>query len=251
MLRLCVFLLILIFPHALWAETLLAFTRLVPYHYNENNAPRGITVALVEEAFRRMDEPVKLIELPWSRALRYLENGEVDGVFELLKTPVRETYADYSSLVLMMENVSLFVPESSSIQFDGDLQQLAQFRFGGLQDFSYGEKFDAFRSTELNTEFVTAVSLNDLFLRLINDNLDIIVGDQRGVLLEYRRLQGLKVHSLPQIKRLQPNVEETPSYIAFSKKSQRANLRKRFDQALANMIAEGVYSKIVENWADY
>ena len=85
-----------------------AYIDFPPYEFQNNGAADGLTVKIVAEAFRRAGVKCDFVLLPWSRALPALEAGEVDALFELLKNPDRELFADYSTEVLMNESLSLF-----------------------------------------------------------------------------------------------------------------------------------------------
>ncbi len=50
------------------------------------------------------------------------------------------------------------------------------------------------------------------------------------------------------IKKLSPDVQSTPAYMAFSKKRNLLKVRDNFDKVLLEMKKDGTYSKIIKNW---
>ncbi|MCK5194699.1 MAG: transporter substrate-binding domain-containing protein, partial [Desulfobulbaceae bacterium] len=194
-----------------------------PYEFQANNKIDGITVRIVREVFKRMNQPISMSKLPWSRALLYLQRGEIDGLFEILKKPEREEFADYSKVVLMDETASLFVLDDSSISFDGDLNKLQNYTVGVRQDFSYGAEFDQAVEDKVISKMVKKVYPEDL-LRLLNfGRIDILIGDKYGIPYTYNKIYTVK--NFKKIKRLSPDVQYTPSYMAFSKKRNLTKIR--------------------------
>ena len=217
-----------------------------PYEFQVDNKIDGITVRIVREVFKRMNQPISMSKLPWSRALVYLENGEIDGLFEILRKGKREKYADYSNVVLMDETASLFVLDDSSITFDGDLNKLQNYTFGVRQDFSYGTQFDQAVEDKVISKIVKKVYPEDL-LRLLNlGRIDILIGDKYGIPYTYNKISTVKNYK--KIKRLSPDVQYTPSYMAFSKKCNLTKIRDYFDEVLSEMKRDGTYDKIIKNW---
>ena len=110
-----------------------------PYVFEHNGEIKGIALEIVEEAFRRMQQPVNVKLLPWARALKYIKRGKADAIFTAFKNPERETFMVYSKEVLINQTISLFVRKDSNIIFDGDLKKLSNYRFGVVRKVSYGK----------------------------------------------------------------------------------------------------------------
>ena len=229
------------------ANTLkIAILDFTPYEFQENNKIDGITVRIVREVFKRMNQPISMSKLPWSRALLYLQRGEIDGLFEILKKPEREEFAEYSKVVLMDETASLFVLDDSFIVFDGDLNKLQNYTFGVRQDFSYGAEFDQAVEDKVISKIVKKVYPEDL-LRLLNfGRIDILIGDKYGIPYTYNKISTVKNYK--KIRRLSPDVQYTPSYMAFSKKCNLTKIRDYFDEVLSEMKRDGTYDKIIKTW---
>ncbi|MCP3922122.1 MAG: amino acid ABC transporter substrate-binding protein [Desulfobacterales bacterium] len=223
-----------------------------PYEYQTDNKIDGMVVEIVAHIFKKMNKPFSFMFLPWSRALLYLKNGEIDGLFDTIKKTEREKYADYSKVVLMYEYTSLFVLKESNIVYKKDLSKLGSYVFGLRQDFSYGAKFDHARKNKIIKKIVTSPFPKKLFIKLNYGQIDILVGDKYGIphLFKEIKLENNKFIKIKfkKIKRLSPDIQSVPTYMAFSKKKNLSDLRDKFDATLLAMKKDGTYSKIIVKW---
>lgn len=216
-----------------------------PYEFTKDGKITGISVDIVKSIFHELGIDYKLVELPWSRALKYIKNGKIDALFEVLWKQKRETFMDYSKEVLMPETASFFVLASSPIQYTGDMSLLSPYKIGVRQDFSYGSNFD--KSVD-NNQFKVIIkrTRNEDLLRMLNTReIDLLIGDKYGILYLYQHTFIRYKHA---IKRLKPDVEDTPSYMVFTKKRDLSTLRDRFTKALRQFKADGRYQRIIDRW---
>ena len=122
------------------AETLELLTmEYPPYFYKEAGEVKGIATDIIQEAFHRMKRSIRIRIFPWARAIKFIKDGEADGLFTAVKNPEREKFADYSKVV-MVEMVSLFVRKDSPITFDGDLSTMGKYGQGGCQVDGKGQQ---------------------------------------------------------------------------------------------------------------
>lgn len=96
----------------------------------------GFVTQIVVEALASEGYQVELVYMPWKRAIKEIARGGVDGSFIWTKNSEREKIFLYSDPVISLTN-SLFQLNSKPIQWD-KVQQLSQYRIGGLQAYSYG-----------------------------------------------------------------------------------------------------------------
>jgi polar amino acid transport system substrate-binding protein len=244
---------ILFATQAIGGEVLkLAILDFPPYEFKDSDNIEGISVRIVREVFRRMNQPISIELYPWPRALMYLKQGKIDGLFEVLKNAEREEFADYSQVVLMYESASLFVLKDSSIAFDGDLSKLKGFTFGKRHGFSYGQKFDQAIKKEVISTITEEVEMENLLRMLNAGRIDILIGDKYGTPYLYNKMKASKKHKavnvFKKIKRLSPDVESTPAYMVFSKKNRLGKIRDRFDNILLEIKSDGTYGNILNTW---
>ncbi len=214
-----------------------------PYSYMDKGNATGIGVDIIIEAFKRMGHDVKIDVLPWARSLSMVKKGKVDAIFTIFKNPERETFLDYSNTVIIPEIVSLFTLKDTPIMFDGDLSELADYRFGLRNQLSYGVKFDAALNdgTLKKAEIVDAEESTALML--LKGRIDIMPSNRLVALMIFKEL-GI----LDKVNELKPYMQNVPSYIAFSKKRNLATVRDEYDKTFAAMEQEGVIKSIINNY---
>ncbi|WP_374659713.1 substrate-binding periplasmic protein [Inhella sp.] len=106
----------------------------------------GPQLETVREALRRAGCRMKLVPLPWARALRELEDGHLDVLPGAHRLPEREVFAHFSKSDWMAEN-HLFVRRPPSGEL-GELAptSLAAFlqsqRLGVQTGVRYGKELD-------------------------------------------------------------------------------------------------------------
>lgn len=215
-----------------------------PYEYVEDDEIKGIAVEIVMEVFKRMDKPITLREVPWARALKDLEAGEIDGAIEVFYTEERERYLDFSKEILLDEFISLFVLKDSDIGFGGDFSTLSEYTFGVRKGFSYGYKFDeAVKKGVIKNLVVQIYDSERLFNLLSTGRVDILIGDKYALPYQYSLTKERQ-----NIKRLKPDVQANPTYIVFSKKRKLKHIRDKFDLIIREMKSDGSYNRILKHW---
>lgn len=214
-----------------------------PYEYEENNTVKGLAVEVVQEAFRRIDQPISIQILPWARAIGLIEKGQADAIFTTYKNEEREKFADYSEQVLILQTMALFVVKESPIEFDGQLEKINQYEIGLVRQFSYGSHLDNALNQGVisKIDFSTTVEFN--VAKLLKRRFDIMASDQYSAIHILNNLG--KLH---EVRRLTPHVQQVPSYLAFSKKRQLTSVKTLFDQALFQMKIDGTYQRIIQNF---
>ncbi|MFT5758125.1 MAG: polar amino acid transport system substrate-binding protein [Alteromonadaceae bacterium] len=232
--------LLIISPDASAAKLNIVTLEYPPYAYEEGKKVKGVAVDIVTEALKRMGLPFSITVLPWARALHQIKNGDADAIFTLFKTPEREVFADYSHQTLIAQIVSLYVKKDSSIEFTGDFKKLASYSFGLVRKVSYGEIFDRAVNEKVITNTVRSNDAQQSFKMLFSNRVDIIAINKYGAL---DILQ--KTNKLKDIKELKPELQNIPSYIAFSKKRNLKSIRDQFDDTLLQMKKDGTYEKLL------
>ncbi|RED53496.1 amino acid ABC transporter substrate-binding protein (PAAT family) [Aestuariispira insulae] len=221
------------------ARLLLVTLDYPPYEYMEDGEARGLAVNVVREVFRRLDEDIEIQSFPWARSLKMVELGNADAIFTAYRTSEREAFLDYSSEVLMPQEVSLFVRNTSKIETYATLADLADQQFAARHGVSYGQAFDR-AVTDGTIANIHRVSDGDTVIRLLmNGRADVVVFNRLGGIYRFRSL-GVS----DQVRELQPPLQSVPSYIAFSKKNRLANLRDRVDATLRAMKEDGTYQAL-------
>jgi len=66
-----------------------------PFVYFENDKPKGLTIDIFNNLAKELNVDVEFLKIPWPRALRMLENGEIDAMGNLSYSQEREKYIQY------------------------------------------------------------------------------------------------------------------------------------------------------------
>jgi polar amino acid transport system substrate-binding protein len=212
-----------------------------PISYEENGKPTGIGTELTREIFKRLGEPIEMKIVPGARALSMLQSGEADALFALAKTEERKGFAVFPEEILVDQPVSIFVKKSSSINYNGDIKSIYQYRIGIIRGGRFSSAFEAALANKLfkSVEEVDDIQLNISKLEL--GRIDIIVGSRLSILFYAKKMGKLNV-----IRELQPPIAaSSPAYLAFSQKGKAARLSSRFDAVLREMRKDGAYDRIL------
>ncbi|WP_147820525.1 substrate-binding periplasmic protein [Salidesulfovibrio onnuriiensis] len=214
-----------------------------PYEFQHGLEVRGIAVEIVREAFRRMGHTVKITLLPWPRALERVREGEADGIFTAFRTRERLEFLDYCEEVLMPQTTSLFVRANSPIEFNGNLADLARYRFGMVRGVSYGEDFDKATSDGTLKNMDQSTTGQQNMSKLLAGRFDILVSNRYGAWDILRIME-----KQTQVRELEPSIEDVPSYLAFSKVRNLKALACRFDETLRQMKQDGAYQQFIDEY---
>jgi polar amino acid transport system substrate-binding protein len=241
-----VFLFLMMLPVEANQPLLLATSHYPPYEYSVNGKIEGLSVEVVEAVFQRMKQPIELIELPFSRALKYLENGKVDGAFQLILTAERQKYTDFSHEIIVNETVSGFALTDSLLDYSKQFKDLTGLRIAMLQDFSYGNTMDEAIINGMFRDVKRLTNVTDMFLLLASNHVDLVIGDVLSTRFNFELIN--QKHQYPMIKKHTVDIEVTPTYLGFSAKNKLNKIRDAFDLQLRAMKLDGRYQQIVNHW---
>lgn len=215
-----------------------------PLIYDDGGKPAGIAYEIVTEAMKAAGHTIQVEIMPWARALDTVKDGGADAVFTAYKTPEREQFLNYSTEVLVPQVVSLFVAKDSPVSFDGDLAKLSKYKIGVVNQISYGSNIDDAIKNGVLPAVEKSNDTDSNVKKLLSGRFDVMPSN-RYVAQFFLKQQG----ALDQVKELSPEVQNIPSYIAFTKARDTAKLRADFDAGVAAMRASGAYQKILDKYA--
>lgn len=215
-----------------------------PYQYQEDGEIKGLAATLIQEIFRRMDQPIEITFYPFPRALRNIQEGKSDVIFTFYHKEEREAFAEYSKESLVDQTISLFVPQDSSITFDGDLAKLNDYSFGLVQ-FSYGEVFDRAIRDQVITKIEYVPEMEQNMLKFFYRRFDILPSDRWVAYYYYSRLTSKNPMGM-EMKELTPPVDTFSAYIGFSKARDLGAIREQVDATLREMKEDGTYQRILD-----
>ncbi|HYD79550.1 MAG TPA: transporter substrate-binding domain-containing protein [Paucimonas sp.] len=126
----------------------LRVTQFAPNYFLKDGRWTGLDVQLAEAVVKEAGFDIEFVELPWSRALLYMETGQIDMMANLTRTPDREAFMHFvgperiSRRVLVVRREHLELPISN---LDELLKASARTRLpiGIQKDAKYSEAFDS------------------------------------------------------------------------------------------------------------
>ena len=206
-----------------------------PFMFARGESAEGLYPLLIRAAFERMDGMVRLEAVPWSRALRQLDQAEC-GVAGIYKNSDRLQKYDFSAPIFV-ERVRLYSRRERGLVFSG-VQDLAGLRVGVIRGWSYGDVFDdARRAGRLLAEEVAADAQN--FSKLASGRLDAVLAvEQAGA----AQLAG---GAYPSVQVLAQPLAVNSTHLAFHRAAQSGPLLKRFDEAMEQLRRDGTHDRLV------
>lgn len=232
-------------PGAAAADTVkLVALNFPPLIFEENGAPAGIAYEVVGEALKRAGHQATVEVMPWARALDMARDGQADGIFTAYRTPEREQFLNYSTEVVVPQVVSLFVRKDSPVAFTGNLADLAKYKIGVVNQISYGPLLDEAIKAGVLPEVEKSNDSDSNVKKLAQGRFDVMPSNRYVAQYILKKL-GMA----DQVKELQPEVQNIPSFIAFTKAKDTTALRAAFDQGLAAMKKDGTFQAILDKYA--
>lgn len=210
-----------------------------PYITNTAQGAQGLAVDIVNTAFSRIGQSIKIEFFPVARGQIRLLNGEADGYFSIKKTPERERDMLFTLNALMTQDYVFFVRKDSRWDFTGSFDSLDNAIIGVVIATSYGSRFDnAVRAGTLRKpEQVTSHESN--FRKLLAGRVDAVICSRLVGFYYLGLLNGLN-----DVEVSGPTVETTFSYLVFTRKKDYTALSLQFDQALENMERDGTLKRL-------
>ncbi|UZP68954.1 transporter substrate-binding domain-containing protein [Desulfovibrio mangrovi] len=216
-----------------------------PHTYADSASPHGasgLAVEIVEAALDSMGVTYEFKVLPWARGLYMVEQGVVDGVFNLYLTPRREQFFDYCSEVLFNERIFLFSRAGTNIGWNGDFASLKGKRIGVALGFSYGPRVGvAMAAGELAS--IEFYSMMECVEALLSGKVDAVLSTY-----EVGYALGEAAGAPEGLVALDPMVESVPSYVAFSKMRKLKHVRDRLDSTLKAMRDRGEIDRMIADF---
>jgi polar amino acid transport system substrate-binding protein len=226
-------------PAAAGRDLVLAATEYPPYTSEalEQGGPMSqIAIAALQHA----GYGVRLRFLPWARALRLAEQGEVDGLLAVWHSPERERSFWFSRPVVSNRLVLCGREAHMPRRFDG---------FAALHDYTLGVVRGYAKPAGLDAANLTVEEATDdlqNLRKLVADRVDLVLIDGR---VERFLVSRHMPESAPALRCLQPPVQEPPLYLVVSRRvPDGQDVMQAFDAQLATMVRDGEYAAISERW---
>ena len=205
-----------------------------PYIMSEKGQAAGLDAEIIRELCNRLGVEAEIQILPFKRAMSYVEKGEADAIFSVRQNDDRKKFLYYPSESVMIEKTVILVPKGSGMKINS-LDDLKGKAVGVVRGYAYDPKFDNEKGIE-KAECNDDAELVKIFAK---GRVSLAAGADEGSMRYVCKQAGFEAETVYVLN-------ETPSYIAFSKaKGERGKaLNEKFDQALRQLKDEGFIKKI-------
>ncbi|KAF0815065.1 putative histidine-binding protein [Andreprevotia sp. IGB-42] len=207
-----------------------------PYVYASED--RGIEVDLIREALHRSGREARMVYTPLERVIYGFKSGQIDAAATMdessgLKAAYSAPYIAFRHVAVSLDNRQL------NINAISDLRNYRIVSFRRASSFLGPDFAAAAKAAPLYREENNDVDLNRL---LYKGSVDVVVGDERI----FRAIMGQLPEGIANPVRVHRIFPPKPYSVAFRD----ARLRQDFDRAMAQMRADGSYTRIVAHYLD-
>ena len=213
-----------------------------PFMYEYNGEAEGIFPMIAREIFGRINVPVEIKAIPWTRALAYADMGKV-GIIGIYKNEERLKKYDYSDEIYTAKTM-IYVLKENDFEYK-NIGDLRGKRIGVIRGWSYGEEFD--REKTKNYFYVDEVNDDETnFIKLVSGRLDclLIIKESADCFLKDNPEYKSKIIE----KEIPLLINRT--YLIFSKNSNKKELLEKFNEELRRMKNNSELDAIIKDYLE-
>jgi polar amino acid transport system substrate-binding protein len=209
--------------------TLAAENSWPPYSDKSGN---GISKDIIQAAYNAINVNVEFITVPYARALKMTENGQVDGVFNVTKQKSTIEIFNFGKVPILQAVSSFYYHNDSELNFSSINEIPKEIAIGVIIGYEYGDHYEIYKSQLKEVKVANQLQLIGL---LLNKRIDMAIMFDDVVKIKLQEM-GLEFNS---IKKGKIN-HISDIYVAFSKAKDTSNAM--------NLLDEGL--KVIKNTAD-
>lgn len=204
--------------------------------FTNKDGQKTIALNLVEAAFFRMNEPMKVHITSFTQVVEGIENGQYEGCGAMWKTPERESKMFFSDPYLQNRLVLISLKNA-----DQDTAMTIR-KVGAVSSYAYDIPLLQSKKVEVLYTNSDQENLN----LLLEGKIDLMLADE--LLIHYLLLA--QKEKVDQLLDISSPIAVKSLHLAISKDVASAeSLIARFNTEIENMITDGVYHDVLElNW---
>ena len=204
-----------------------------PYEFTDPVTKKvlGSSVNIIKKIADKLNLDLETSSLPWERCLQMNQQGEIDGIFSVSKTPEREQYLVYPQNNIQTVSYVFATIRGSNIAWDDSKNVSAIPQpIGAPQGYSVTKTLKEIKNIKVDDSAQSdEINLNKLLLGRIGS---IIIGPEALDLLLNEKKVADKIQQLNP-----PFVDSKKYYIAISKKykndeNKAIELAQKIDEAI-------------------
>lgn len=218
-----------------------------PYQYvGDDQMVTGLDIELLTAIIENAGCSLSVLQLPWKRHLKAIENGSIDLAAGASKTPERERFARFTKSY-RQERVALFLRKADFDDYQSkSIEELLKndFRLGVTRGNFYGEDFERLMQNPDYNEHIQEVNSYILnYHKLLNNRVDGFLSDQIAgkFTMQHQGLWGqVSAHPTP--------IYKTDIFIMASKSSVPQYIVDALNQSLDELIDSQQYQAIINKY---
>ncbi|MTI09168.1 transporter substrate-binding domain-containing protein, partial [Rhodospirillaceae bacterium RKSG073] len=219
-------------------EVIYITTEIAPYFYKEDGIHKGLNKDLVDLLSKESGYKINATLRPWARVQKMLERGDSNFSF-MFKSPEREEIFNFSNEYIGQDGSYFFTLIEEQLDYDGNLDQLSNFSIGIHPTLNYGQTMNEAINTRLLKDLHYANTNEDLVNLLVHRRVKLIAG------LKYSISYIARQKSVAdQLRFLNPPINISNVYIAYSKKPENKKLKEDFDKIIPKLRQDGAFIEI-------
>jgi polar amino acid transport system substrate-binding protein len=209
-----------------------------PFMYRTNERAAGIYPDILRAVSARAGLNVKIVPVPWRRALFHLDNGDgaVAGIYKNLERQKKYAFSNpiHREDLMIYRLKGKFDPKTR-------LEDLAGMTVGVIRGWSYGDAFDSARMSGL---FETSEAAGDdqNFAMLTSKRIDAMVALREAGDIWIKKLQ-----LDDQVVRTQSPLYENQTFIAINRTSKDMAALALINRSIAELIEDGTIETVISN----
>lgn len=211
-----------------------------PYIIFDNSEVTGIDIDIAKKIANNLKAHLTVTKCDWYYCLKMMENGRVDIISAILKTPDRLAYLNYIEPPYILSSTKLFyMKNGENIQIN-EYADIAKLRIGVLKGSSYFDQFD--KDKKLNKiEVLKTIQLLEM---LVNRRIDAFIGTELVIdyFIRSNSYNGLLEKSKYRY------LSKSPFYFAISKKSPYSKRLKEINKIMTDLNETGQIQTIIDHY---
>ena len=205
---------------------------------------QGLSYAIVDEIFSRLNLPFDLELLPQLRMLKYLQEGQRDAATIISKNKDRLNYLIYSDEVFQKKGRIYYLVNARKSFSWQSYENLQGLKIGTVMGHNYGADFIK-ANKQYNFKLEEVIKVEQNFGKLLTGRIDIFLCNELTAkqFLRNPKYKGKIIAS-------DKNYYEKGYHIAFSKFSPQRHLLPKINKTIRAMKKDGSLNDIISRFTD-
>lgn len=223
-------------------ELVLGIDHAPPYSNTQTDVPQGLILAIMSLVAEDLGISYRPLPCPFSRCLKLAEQGKIDILGGLVKTPERELYLSFIQPAYMQL-------QSSYAFYTLQGKGYSLHRFEDL----YGKRIGTTRGAAYFPRFNQSLALKRIQVNSEQQMIDMLLKGRVDVILG---VESTLEHALSLLQHTKPGLSKQPyrevqtiyGYMAFSRYSPHIKIKDKIEQSLKKLASQGALNPILKKY---